>query len=426
MALYFFCFQFLSIRRPFLELIIGDTETQTDPIENVVKDPNFETPLITFPRVSLPSDLQYSPPLVINLYDSRAFKRQPLVGVCHITNFSKYTRVPSKKKDEVEESNWTEYEKYMEAEDEALAATPLIPSLRKEGMPNLDWWSKYYASDGYPEKAPGFEESGIEYLTIFKEPLEYVNNYSGFEDFLDTFNFVKSSAGNFDDPEEKEKTGELKGKVFITRVTDSGDDNAVLEPPGVEFLGTVKCLLRAYIIEAKGLVSLRKNGMCDPYIMVKCGKQKVNLKKNYRPDTLEPIFGEFVEMEVTIPLEKDLVVSVMDRRKLFSDEEIGTTRIDLENRLLTKWRATVGLTKQFTVQGELQWRDQQTPMSILRGCVDNCHKVPSKISADRAVANQVLQKDAGTSAEDSDKGRRHWDQNVRYRFLALASEENNG
>ncbi|EPB78460.1 C2 domain protein [Ancylostoma ceylanicum] len=173
--------KFLSIRRPFLELIIGDTETQTDPIENVVKDPNFETPLITFPR-----------------------------------------------KEEAEESNWTEYEKYMEAEDEALASTPLIPSLRREGMPNLDWWSKYYASDGHPEKAPGFEESGIEYLTIFKEPLEYVNNYNGFEDFLDTFNFVKSSSGNFDDPEEKEKTGELKGKVFITRVTENTDDNEKL------------------------------------------------------------------------------------------------------------------------------------------------------------------------------------------------------
>ncbi|VDM79822.1 unnamed protein product [Strongylus vulgaris] len=336
-------YMFLSIRRPYLELIIGDTETTTDPIENVVKDPNFDTPLITFPKVylshlqfhyrlqqhqvALPSDLQFSPPLVINLYDTRAFKRQPLIGVCHIMDFAKYTRIPSKKvrskgkndagtvnKVEEEKSDWDEYEKHMEEEDGALAATPLIPSLRKEDMPKLDWWSKYYASDGHHEKAPGFEESGIEYLTIFKEPLECVNNYNGFQDFLDTFTFVKSSMGNFDDPEEKEKTGELKGKVFITRLTEDDGDDAILEPPGVEFLGTVKCLLRAYIIEAKGLVSQRKNGMCDPYIVVKCGKQK----KNYRPDTLEPIFGELVEMEITIPLEKDLVVSIMDRRKLLS------------------------------------------------------------------------------------------------------------
>ncbi|KHJ78745.1 C2 domain protein [Oesophagostomum dentatum] len=186
-------YNFLSIRRPFLELIVGDTETATDPIENVARDPNFDTPLITFPKVSLPSDLRFSPPLVINLYDSRAFRRQPLVGVCHLMDFAKYARTPSKKKALAEKSEWDEYENLIETEDAALAATPLIPSLRREDMPNLDWWSKYYASDGHPEKAPGFEESGIEYLKIFKEPLESVGSYNNFGDFLDTFTFVKSS-----------------------------------------------------------------------------------------------------------------------------------------------------------------------------------------------------------------------------------------
>ncbi|VDK60398.1 unnamed protein product, partial [Cylicostephanus goldi] len=269
-------------------------------------------------QVSLPTDLQFSPPLVINLYDIRAFKRQPLIGVCHIMDFAKYARIPTKKKAEEDKSDWDDYEKHMEEEDSALLSTPLIPSLRKDDMPKLDWWSKYYASEGHFEKAPGFEESGIEYLKVFKEPLECVNNYNGFQDFLDTFAFVKSSMGNFDDPEEKEKTGELKGKVFITRISKEDSDSAILDPPGVEFLGTVQCLLRVYVIEAKGLVSQRKNGMCDPYIMVKCGKQKVNLKKNYRPDTVDPIFGELIEMDITIPLEKDLIVSVMDRRKLIT------------------------------------------------------------------------------------------------------------
>ncbi|KJH44587.1 C2 domain protein [Dictyocaulus viviparus] len=365
-------YQFLSIRQPFLELIIGDMETRTDPIPNVAKDPNFETPLITFPQVSLPSELEFSPPLVINLYDTRAFKRQPLVGVCHITNFDKYTRCASKKKEASTSTDWAQFDKTVDKENEELLATPLIPSLRKEGMPKIDWWSKYYASAGYLRKSArisGIEQiissrSGMEYMKIFDEPLEYVNGYNGFEDFLDTFTFMKSSKGNFDDPEEKEKTGELKGKVYITRTTDKEE---LLEPPGVEFLGTVKCLLRVYVVEARGLVSMRKNGMCDPYIIVRCGKQKMNLKKNYRPDTVEPIFGERVEMEVTIPVEKDLVITVMDRRKLIADDEIGSTRIDLENRLLSKWRATVGLSKQYTIQGELKWRDQQTPLATLRG-----------------------------------------------------------
>ncbi|KAK6010827.1 C2 domain protein [Ostertagia ostertagi] len=85
----------------------------------------------------------------------------------------------------------------------------------------------------------------------------------------------------------------------------------LLDPPGVEFLGTVKCLLRVYIVEARKLVSQRKNGMCDPYLLVRCGKKMINLKKKYRADTLEPIFGECVEMEVNIPVEKDLIITVM-------------------------------------------------------------------------------------------------------------------
>ncbi|VDO91038.1 unnamed protein product, partial [Haemonchus placei] len=128
-------YQFLSVRKPFLELIIGDMDTRTDPLPNVAKDPNFETPLITFPMVSLPSDLEFSPPLVINLYDTRAFKRQPLVGVCHITNFSRYTRFQSKKKEVSDKNDWSKYDSTVDTEDTELASTPVIASLSKEGKP---------------------------------------------------------------------------------------------------------------------------------------------------------------------------------------------------------------------------------------------------------------------------------------------------
>ncbi|PAV73357.1 hypothetical protein WR25_18927 [Diploscapter pachys] len=74
-----------------------------------------------------------------------------------------------------------------------------------------------------------------------------------------------------------------------------------------------------------------------------------------------------IEFEVNIPVQKDLTVTIMDRRKfLKADEPIGETTIDLENRLLTKWRATVGLSRQYTVNGEMPWRDQLCPMATLR------------------------------------------------------------
>ena len=49
------------------------------------------------------------------------------------------------------------------------------------------------------------------------------------------------------------------------------------------------------------------------------------------------------ELKAKIPLAKDLKVTVMDHDMLFRDDVIGETVIDLENRLLSKYRATCGL-----------------------------------------------------------------------------------
>ena len=49
------------------------------------------------------------------------------------------------------------------------------------------------------------------------------------------------------------------------------------------------------------------------------------------------------ELKVTLPVEKDLCIRVKDYDLIGSDEVIGETWIDIENRVLTKHRATCGL-----------------------------------------------------------------------------------
>ena len=46
---------------------------------------------------------------------------------------------------------------------------------------------------------------------------------------------------------------------------------------------------------------------------------------------------------------KDLIIRIKDWDLITTDEVIGETTIDLENRLLTKYRATCGLPLQYNL-----------------------------------------------------------------------------
>lgn len=53
------------------------------------------------------------------------------------------------------------------------------------------------------------------------------------------------------------------------------------------------------------------------------------------------------ELKANIPIEKDLIIRVKDYDLLSTDDVIGETVVDLENRYLSKYRATVGLPKSY-------------------------------------------------------------------------------
>lgn len=71
------------------------------------------------------------------------------------------------------------------------------------------------------------------------------------------------------------------------------------------------------------------------------------------------------ELKAIMPLDKDLYIDIKDYDLLSTDDIIGETVIDLENRYLTKYRALCGLPKSYCVSGPCQWRDAQKPKDIL-------------------------------------------------------------
>uniref|UniRef100_A0AAF5PT90 C2 domain-containing protein n=1 Tax=Wuchereria bancrofti TaxID=6293 RepID=A0AAF5PT90_WUCBA len=358
-------YQLSFVRNPFVEIRIGDKIARSDVIEDAKHNPNFKRPLIILDEVQLPVHFYYAPPLTFNLYDRRSFGREPHIGICVVHDFAKYiNKLPEGRKRDI--YSWEKYDEMLSFEEAYEKGVRMTDSEECFfGDCIIDWWSKYYSSIGESEKAPGYADSGIETLRVFACALEDVNEYCGFSDFLDTFIFRKMTKDDMEIPELRIPRGELKARIFIRRQNTISNECFAL--PIVEFAGVTKCTIRVYIVRAFDLVSRRKDGTCDAYISVKCGtKKKKNLRKDYRPGSLDPLFGQMIEMEVEIPIDKKLVVSVMDRHRVFSDNEIGHTVIDLENRLLTQFRATVGLAQQYITRGPLVWRDQLTPLSILK------------------------------------------------------------
>ena len=53
------------------------------------------------------------------------------------------------------------------------------------------------------------------------------------------------------------------------------------------------------------------------------------------------------ELPANLPIDRTLEITVMDHDLLSADDLIGTTKIDLENRYLTKHMALCGLPQSF-------------------------------------------------------------------------------
>uniref|UniRef100_A0A8C0R067 Dysferlin n=1 Tax=Canis lupus dingo TaxID=286419 RepID=A0A8C0R067_CANLU len=385
-------YQLASISSPSLVVECGGQTVQSCVIKNLRKNPNFDICTL-FMEVMLPKEEVYCPSIVIKVIDNRQFGRRPVVGQCTIRSLESFMC------DLYSEENPSPQELSSPCRPFLDVSGPERPCSANSEEEFIDWWSKFFASTGEREKCGSYLEKGFDTLKVYDTQLENVEAFEGLSDFCNTFKLYRGKTQ--EETEDPSVIGEFKG---LFKIYPLPEDPAVPMPPRqfhqLAAQGPQECLVRIYIIRAFGLQPKDPNGKCDPYIKISIGKKSVSDQDNYIPCTLEPVFGKMFELTCTLPLEKDLKITLYDYDLLSKDEKIGETVIDLEDRLLSKFGARCGLPQTYCVSGPNQWRDQLRPSQLLHlFCQQRRLKAPVYLT------DHVVFQDKEYSIEEIEAGR---------------------
>uniref|UniRef100_M3ZM87 Otoferlin a n=1 Tax=Xiphophorus maculatus TaxID=8083 RepID=M3ZM87_XIPMA len=236
-----------------------------------------------------------------------------------------------------------------------------------------------------------------ELVQVYNKELE--SEYGNFEDWLHTFNLYRGKAGDDDEHalDDDRIVGRFKGSLCMYKVPlsqeitrEAGYDPNMGMFQSIPHNDPIHVLVRVYVVRATDLHPADINGKADPYIAIKLGKSEIKDKENYISKQLNPVFGSF-DIEATFPMESMLTVSVYDWDLVGTDDLIGETKIDLENRFYSKFRATCGIASNYS-HGYNIWRDPMKPSQILaklckEGKIDGPHYGPGgKVK----VANRIF------------------------------------
>ncbi|NWH77871.1 MYOF protein, partial [Piaya cayana] len=366
-----------GVRAPSLELQCGGRILKTPTIADISANPNFPVNAFLM-TLLLPVDEEFMPPIRLRVLDTRNFGYRPEVGQACVRSLGRYRCQPHGTRNPPPSSGspprrglrarWVQGQGHGDTGD-TEDTVPTYPCSQQakddddDEDDDDDWWSKFYAAMG--DTAKSRRQNNMDKLKIYSCELEAVPEFEGLQDFCQTFPLYQPgrppTAG-----EDPVPVGEFKG---LFRIYPLPEDPRVAPPPRhfqeLPPSQPQKCLVRVYVVRAFDLPPRDRNGLCDPYIRVSLGTKTLGQRDQYVPNTLEPVFGRMFELTGTIPLEKDLRVTLVDYDLVPPDQEIGTTTIDLENRLLSRFRAHCGLPALYRTAGPGCWRDQLPPSQEL-------------------------------------------------------------
>uniref|UniRef100_A0A2K6NF52 Fer-1 like family member 5 n=1 Tax=Rhinopithecus roxellana TaxID=61622 RepID=A0A2K6NF52_RHIRO len=349
---------------PQLLVEFGEESLRTEPIRDFQTNPNFpESESVLVLTVLMPTEEAYALPLVVKVVDNWAFGQQTVTGQANIDFLQPYFCDPwaqdyvHPKLPRLSEKKHQDFLGYLSRKFWFKSS-----KAEDEYEHEVDWWSKlFWATDEH--KSLKYKYKDYHTLKVYDCELEAVPAFQGLQDFCQTFKLYQEQP-KLDSP----VVGEFKG---LFRIYPFPEDPEAPKPP-LQFLAWPEredfpqpCLVRVYVVRATNLQPQDYNGLCDPYVILKLGKTELGSRDMYQPNTLDPVFGTMFELTCNIPLEKDLEIQLYDFDLFSPDDKIGTTVIDLENRLLSGFGAHCGLSKSYCQSGPFRWRDQMPPSYLL-------------------------------------------------------------
>ncbi|XP_078395891.1 fer-1-like protein 6, partial [Cetorhinus maximus] len=413
--------QLLTVDRPQVFIEYAGKGIKSSVIQSYKKNPNFTVQGDWF-VVELPEHEHLHPSLCISVVDWRAFGRSTHVGTHTINSLKQYMHKPPERRRSAKRRlsrKFTSRRKF---------------SVFLDSDNVVDWWSKYYASvekaqnaklkatranlqaEGYGNvlDVPGttltldgeddekrkrvrtvekakMQKPGLATLQVYDRELE--DEFEHFSDWVQTFDLFRGKACEDDTSVNDERiAGKFKGSFRMWKCDDDHDmDGQCKILHGMPSNTPVKVLIRVYIVEAANLHPADPDGKADPYIVLQLGKTEIKDRDNYIPKQLNPLFGRYYEIEATFPMESLLTITIYDFDLVGTDDLIGSTKIDLENRFYSKYRATCGLPRKYEIEGYNAWRDATKPTGILtRMCKENGLRGPYFKSGKIEVEGKVF------------------------------------
>uniref|UniRef100_A0A8C1SR92 Fer-1 like family member 4 n=1 Tax=Cyprinus carpio TaxID=7962 RepID=A0A8C1SR92_CYPCA len=330
-----------EVERPQVRIECAGHMIESEEIQSYKMNPNFNDVVKHF-DVELPELVYLHPPLTIFVMEQRAFGRLVLVG------------------------------------------THVVQNLVQFGPRDQEEWKD-------EEEEPEGMEPFLAHMFLYKSELE--NEFSQFMDWLHIFPVYKGKS-SLEDEEEDESTrymGKYKGSFLIYPIAPEDEEADCQITNGIPKNAPIKVLVRVYVVKATNLAPTDPNGKADPYVVVKVGQQQMDSKERYIPKQLNPVFGEVFELTVSFPLETELTLFVFDHDLVGSDDLIGETRVDLENRFYSRHRAGCGLALHYDKDGYNKWRDAKKPTAILLElCRKNGIPSPEYRESEIKVLNKIF------------------------------------